>query len=227
MSPCNIEQMIVVEPKERKRGGWRLLTSMLVLLVGMAGCATPAARVRDTSRSFSCVVVDAGHGGHDNGARCRMGSEKDFTLDMARRLQPKLADAGFRTVMTRSTDRFIELDDRVRISNGEQNAVFVSIHFNDARRRGASGIEVHYKSGVSEALAQNILREMVRVPGTSSRGVRVANFRVLRLNQYPAVLIECGFLSNRDESRRCASAQFRERLAEAIAEGIRRQRHGG
>lgn len=201
--------------------------ALLLALAGamlLSGCATG---VKDTSRTFTTVVIDAGHGGHDNGATSRWGGrEKDHCLDVARRLDGRLRAAGFHTVMTRSSDRFIPLDKRARISNSQDNAIFVSIHFNHARRRTASGAEVFFRSRCSRQIARKILEELDELPGTGSRGVKTANFRVLKRAQYPAVLVECGFLSNPSEGARCASPAHRERLASAIATGLIEQRHG-
>jgi N-acetylmuramoyl-L-alanine amidase len=128
--------------------------------------------------------------------------------------------------MTRNRDVFIPLDDRARISNRRSNAIFVSVHYNYGGRSGASGVEIFYKSPVSRAIAQNILREMNAIPGTASRGVKTADFRVLRKNRFPAVLVECGFLTSPSEGRRCAQPEYREALADAIVRGIRNQREG-
>lgn len=200
---------------------------MAGLLVLLPACSTTQ-RVKDTSHTFRTVVIDAGHGGHDNGTRSRWaGSEKDAALDVARRLEPKLREAGFKTVMTRNTDRFIPLDTRSKISNKQRNAIFVSIHFNEAPRQAVSGTELYYKSPESRALAQVLLKNVASVPGASSRGVRTANFHVLRVNNYPAVLVECGYFSNPSEGGRCATPAYRERLADAIADGVFAQRFNG
>ncbi len=192
------------------------------LLAGV-GCVGPA--VKDTSHSFRTVVIDAGHGGHDSGTRSRWGgNEKDATLAVATRLQPKLAAAGFQTVLTRSTDQFIELNERARISNRQTNAVFVSIHFNEAPKRAVHGTELYYTSPVSLGLAQHILGKVSVLPGACARGLKTANFRVLRLNEYPAVLVECGYLSNPAEAKRCAASAYQDCLAEAIAAGVIEQR---
>jgi N-acetylmuramoyl-L-alanine amidase len=199
-----------------------LLFAMATMACLLGGCAG----VKDTSRTFTRVVVDAGHGGHDSGARSRYaGREKDLALDVAQRLAPKLEAMGFETVMTRSDDRFIPLDTRVRISNSQRNAIFVSIHFNYSPKSWVSGAEVYYKSRCSIGIARNILDQMCALPGVSSRGVRSANFRVLKRAEYPAVLVECGYLTNRAEGRRCAGSSHREALATAIARGIWEQKN--
>lgn len=204
----------------------RPLLAFLLLPLLLSACAT-GGRVKNTTRTFTTVVIDAGHGGHDDGAKSRWGGrEKNHALSVAQRLQPKLQAAGFKTVMTRTSDRFIELNQRARISNRQDNAVFVSIHFNYARRRAVRGSEVYYRSPVSRAMARQILAHIDAIPGASARFVKTANFRVLRLNQYPAVLVECGYLTHRAEGALCATAQHHERLATAIATGLIHARGG-
>ena len=193
-----------------------------------ASCSSyPEAHVQDTTRTFTTVVVDAGHGGKDNGAFRRYGgAEKSATLDVATRLSRKLRESQFRTVMTRSSDVFIPLDDRADISNRQKNAIFVSIHFNDSGRRGIHGFETYYRSPVARDLAYRIQQRLITMRGASNRGVKTANFRVLRKASYPAVLVECGFLSNRSEGREARSASYREELANKIAEAIVEERYG-
>jgi N-acetylmuramoyl-L-alanine amidase len=194
----------------------------------LASCSSvPQARVKDTTRTFTTVVVDAGHGGKDNGAFRRYGgAEKSATLDVATRLERKLRESQFRTVMTRSSDVFIPLDERATISNRQDNAIFVSVHFNDARRRGIRGFETYYHSPVARNLAYRIQQHLITMRGASNRGVKTANFRVLRKALYPAVLVECGFLSNRSEGAGARSASYREELADKIAEAIVDERYG-
>jgi N-acetylmuramoyl-L-alanine amidase len=129
----------------------------LALLALLTSCTTSPVSVgkkisttRDTwghragARGFSTVVLDAGHGGRDAGATSRSTGqrEKDLALDMVQRVQRELRGS-VRTVLTRNSDRFVELDDRVRIANGTNDAVLVSIHFNSGRSNLA-GPEVFY-----------------------------------------------------------------------------------
>jgi N-acetylmuramoyl-L-alanine amidase len=197
---------------------------VIILAAGLllGGCATG---VKDTSRTFKTVVVDAGHGGHDNGARSRWGGqEKNNTLSVALRLEPRLRAAGFKTVMTRKGDYFVTLDERANISNRQSNSIFVSIHFNHSPKRRISGAEVYYKSEPSRVIAQRILANMDALPGLGARYVKTANFRVLKRNRYPAVLVECGYLSNKSEGRLSGSTQQHERLAAAITRALLEQR---
>jgi len=194
----------------------------------LAGCASVEKPFPDVHH-FNAVVIDAGHGGHDSGALARLGrrstlAEKALALDVAQRLEQHLSARGLRTVMTRRDDRFIRLDDRVAISNETRNSVFVSIHFNDSRKRYIHGVEVYHNARGTEAMARGILSSLAALPGGKSRGVMVQDFRVLRLSQGPAILVECGFLSNRPEALRCASPAHRERIALAISEAIMAQK---
>jgi N-acetylmuramoyl-L-alanine amidase len=208
----------------------RSLSSVLLALacVLLTSCGTTSGiRVKDTTRTFTTVVVDAGHGGKDNGAFRRYGgAEKNATLDVATRLASKLRESQFRVVMTRSGDVFIPLDQRAAISNRQSNAIFVSVHFNDSGRRGIRGFETYYHSSVARNMAYRIQQHLMTLPGAVNRGVKTANFRVLRNAQYPAVLVECGFLSNRKEGAAARSAGRRDDLADKIAEAIVDERYG-
>jgi N-acetylmuramoyl-L-alanine amidase len=185
------------------------------------------AAVKNTSKTFSTVVVDAGHGGKDSGAYRRYGPpEKMVALDVAQRLNRKLRESQLKTVMTRDSDVFIPLNDRVAIENAQKNAIFVSIHFNDSRSRGVHGFETYYHSGASFDLANGIQEKLMTVPNSKNGGVHTANFRVLRLATCPAVLVECGYLSNRSEGNQARDWEYRELLADRIAEAIVQQRYG-
>src|SRR5438552_11703315 len=194
----------------------------------LAACATaPKTAVKNTSKTFTTVVVDAGHGGKDNGAYRRFGgAEKIATLDVAQRLDRKLRESELNTVMTRSSDVFIPLDQRVEIENSQKNAIFVSIHFNDSRRRGIHGFETYYHSGDSFDLANRIQSKLMTIPHSANRGVHTANFRVLRFATSPAVLVECGFLSNRSDGSEARSIEYHELLADKNAEAIVEHRYG-
>jgi N-acetylmuramoyl-L-alanine amidase len=194
----------------------------------LGACATvKTTATKNTTKTFTTVVVDAGHGGKDSGAYRRYGPpEKMVALDVAQRLERKLHESELKTVMTRSADVFIPLDQRVIIENSQKNAIFVSIHFNDSRRRGIHGFETYYHAGVSSELANRIQAKLMTIPHSANRGVHTANFRVLRLAAYPAVLVECGFLSNRSEGNQARDWEYRELLADRIAEAIVEQRYG-
>lgn len=198
------------------------------LLASFVACSTVrTSGVKNTSKTFTTVVVDAGHGGKDSGAYRRSGPpEKMVALDVAQRLDRKLRESQLKTVMTRDSDVFIPLNDRVAVENKQKNAVFVSIHFNDSRRRKTRGFETYYHSGASVDLANRIQQKLMAIPNSANGGIHTANFRVLRLANCPAVLVECGYLSNRAEGNQARDWEYRELLADRIAEAIVEQRYG-
>jgi len=208
----------------------RLVTRFLALafVASLAACSTVGTHgVKNTTKTFSTVVVDAGHGGKDSGAYRRYGPpEKMVALDVAQRLKQKLRESQIKTVMTRDSDVFIPLNDRVAMENKQKNAVFVSIHFNDSRKRKTRGFETYYHSGASLDMANRIQQKLMTIPNSANGGVHTANFRVLRLANCPAVLVECGYLSNRSEGNQARDWEYRELLADRIAEAIVEQRYG-
>ncbi len=192
------------------------LSALLSLLSLAILLAAPEARAESRT-----IVVDAGHGGYDRGGvpYQRIG-EKALTLDVAQRLKRVLESSGFRVVMTRNSDVFIPLGQRVSIANSYRGSTFVSIHFNSANRSGANGIETYYYRGDSSTLAANIHRNVVAVTPTENRGIRRRGYFVLRRTSVRGVLVECGFLTNPTEGRNALQASYRQKLAEAIARGI-------
>ena len=166
--------------------------------------------------AFKTVIIDAGHGGRDLGAADSYVYEKHVNLDVARRLERSLKEAGFKTVMTRTTDEFIALSERSSRANRYRNAIFVSVHFNSAYRTSAVGIETFYRSSGSEKFAKYVQTEL----GSTDRGVKTANFSVLRYTKHPAILVEGGFISNKAERSKMLDPQFRQVVADSIARGI-------
>lgn len=178
-------------------------------------------------RNFTTVVVDAGHGGHDRGGIFGQKiPEKPYTLEVARRLAGYLRNAGFRVVMTRSDDTFISLPERTRISGAQANAIFVSVHFNSAVFSGGHGFETYYYAPNAQPLAARIQRRLMQnLPSTENRGVKFRGYYVLRNNRLPAVLAECGFLTNPYEARIITQKSFLDRIAKAIAQAVIEQRN--
>jgi len=197
-----------------------------ILLAGLLGGCSVFQPIPDTS-TFHTVILDAGHGGHDQGGRSVRGyNEKVLALDVAKRTKPILERYGYRVILTRNSDVFIPLGQRVAISNSYPNSVFVSIHFNHARRRAASGLETYYYNPRYRRFAANIQQEILKTYRCPDRGVKPARFYVLRNNRRPAVLVELGFLSNASDNKLAQDPRHRQRLAEAIARGILDERAG-
>ncbi len=199
----------------------------LMATVFLAGCAGFEGSYGPGAGHFDTVVVDAGHGAHDPGARAVSGSrEKVLALDTSLRLAKILRSKGLKVIETRTTDQFIPLSRRAEISNRTGNAIFVSVHYNWSRRRGANGIEIYYLNPRSRRLAANVLKETMRGYSTTNRGVKTARFHVLRKNKRPAILCELGFLSNPKDNSQVQKPAIRQRLAERIAAGILAEKDG-
>jgi len=195
------------------------------VLLPYLACNSHAARSSRSSSSDSSpitVVIDAGHGGHDRGGiPGQRVAEKDMNLDVALRLRNVLSASGYHVVMTRSTDVFVPLGGRVAIANSYRNAIFICIHFNATGRSGASGIETYFYSRDSLSLASAIHYYVAGGAPSDNRGVRRRGYYVLRKTNIPAVLVECGFLTNPTEAAYAQSASYQQKLAEEIAAGIR------
>src|SRR5216117_3365567 len=144
-----------------------------------------------------------------------------MTLDVAQRLRNVLEASGYRVVMTRDSDVFVPLGTRVAIANSYRNAIFVCVHFNATKRMGASGIETYFYSRDSLPLASAIHHFVVGGAPSGNRGVRRRGYYVLRKTSIPAVLVECGFLTNPTEATYAENASYRQKLAEEIAAGVR------
>ena len=197
----------------------RIFFLFCVMVAVWVGAGTAAAR------SFSTVVIDAGHGAHDFGANRGAFFEKHIALDISRRLERFLRKNGVRTVMTRSTDRFIALGTRAEIGNRSGRCVFVSVHVNDARRSSAAGLETFYHDSEGQKLAALVQREMLRnTSHGGNRGVKYARFKVLRASTKPAILVETGFASNSADQKRLRDPRYREAIAQSIGIGLLKYR---
>ena len=189
-----------------------ILLPLTLLLVFLAGTAQ--------AKSFRYVIIDPGHGGHDRGGHSGKVYEKHLALDTALRLEYILKQKGIRTKMTRRSDVFISLPGRVAIGNRNSKSIFVSIHFNHAWRREASGLETFYYGAEGKKLANLVQSGITSKLRTPNRGAKYARFYVIRHSKHPAILVEGGFVSNSTERERMKKAWFRQSLAEGIADGI-------
>jgi N-acetylmuramoyl-L-alanine amidase len=187
------------------------------------------------------VVVDAGHGGNDSGTHGHGIEEKTLTLDIAKRLQKSLQSQGVTVVMSRRDDTYIGLEERCVQTRGMHAQLFVSIHLNASLSPEAEGLEVYYSShGVADdmghwqeeapgqivrdrrsiLLAQSVDRFVSHRAKVDSRGWRDSGFYVLVHAPCPAILVECGYVTNARESRRLKNEAHRQSIAEAIASAV-------
>jgi N-acetylmuramoyl-L-alanine amidase len=203
---------------------------------------------RPVPRGRGVIVIDPGHGGPEVGTKSVFGAhfEKEWTLDWAKRLKPLLEQRGWRVVLTRTTDRGVELPERVLIAEQQQADLFISLHLNSAGP-GAAGLETfcltpagmtstltrNYADPVNVALpgntrdyenmhlAMRVHRSLLQNVGMPDRGVQRARFMaVLKTQQRPAILVEGGYLSDRNEARQLATPEYRQKLAVAVAKAL-------
>jgi N-acetylmuramoyl-L-alanine amidase len=197
------------------------------------------------SEVFPVVVLDPGHGGQDSGAMCGGILEKDLTLDIAQRVEHRLRDEGFTILMTRTRDSYVSLAERAALANCLKDCIFVSIHFNEGNKAVSTGVETYYAEHQmtngstiaswlpflqrvsmqtpnvdSQRLADLIQQALVTRTHALNRGTKTQQFYVLANVRHPAVLIEGGFISNKDDAVRLGTADYREEMAAAINDGI-------
>ncbi|HET6429316.1 MAG TPA: N-acetylmuramoyl-L-alanine amidase [Phycisphaerae bacterium] len=175
------------------------------------------------ARYAGLVVLDPGHGGRQPGAiACTGMFEKDVTLPVAHMVRQRLESWNVRVIMTRTDDRFMDLEPRAEVANRAGADLFVSIHADSAPNRWASGYTVYVARGAAAptSAAAECVNRRLRPAAATSRGVRQADFRVLVHASCPAMLVELGYLSNRTEARLLAEDGYRRKLADAIAAGI-------
>jgi N-acetylmuramoyl-L-alanine amidase len=169
------------------------------------------------------VAIDPGHGGRDPGAIGPSGlREADVVLDISLRVRELLSRDGVRNVILRESDVTVELPDRPRLARDAGATMFVSIHANANGRATVNGSETYFLTPQSLALAQMIQDELGVVLGIPSRGIKTANFLVLRDSGVPSVLVEAAFISHAEDESRLRDAAFRQRIAAAIHKGIMR-----
>ena len=206
-------------------------------------------RIRNAA-VIDSVVLDPGHGGYDNGAMSIWGCEKNYALDVAWRARALLEMQGLRVYMTRTSDEFIPLEDRVRFANMHLTALFIAIHFNSGEQ-AANGIETYTLAprGVPSMAANGpMLSDLMANPGNVcdaenmalacamhsslicharlyDRGIKRARFVVIRDITIPGVLVEGGFLSNPGDAQLIATEGYREEEAHCIALAVRNYRN--
>jgi N-acetylmuramoyl-L-alanine amidase len=201
-----------------------------------------------TDGPFALVVLDPGHGGRDSGTMKAGIVEKELSLDVALRVKRFLQLQNVATLLTRTGDTYVSLADRAALANARHNCVFISIHFDDAARPAATGIETYYAAHQisnssrvvswlpfleqtaesanveSQSLAGFIQEALVTRTQAVNRGTTAHQFFVISHVRHPAVLVEGGFLTNAEEVNKLATSDYREQIAAAISDGVMRYR---
>lgn len=198
--------------------------------------------------SFKTVILDPGHGGHDAGATNHFARESDLNLRLAKKLKASLQKKGFNVVMTRDTDTFLTLQQRVDIANKHSNAIFISLHFNSARRDAcgmetftltpkgtsssfqgkkssdANALRGNAQDSANIALATAVQGTLQRRMATVDRGIKRARFSVLCGVLHPAILFEGGFMTNQRESVYINNETYLGKMADHLADAVSKYR---
>lgn len=184
-------------------------------------------------RSFPIhrIVLDPGHGGHDQGAVSAGGiQEKTLNLQLSLVLAEELQKLGFEVILTREDDRFLTLDERPEVAAKKQADLFLSIHHNASTNPEAAGMEIFLLKSENEEESSKLLsswhpafviaKELTFGGFTTARGVKTARFKVLRLAKMPALLLEAGFVSNPEEVKKLADPVHQRVFAKLAARAI-------
>lgn len=170
------------------------------------------------------VVIDPGHGGTDPGAVANGSKEKEINLQVAQKVAKNLQKKGIEVIMTRNKDEYLGLVERANVGTENKATIFVSLHCNSAENTTATGIETYYyintDNEYDENLATCIQKEVIKATGAKDRGVKSANFSVLRNSVIPAALVEMGFISNPSESENISDSAYQNKIAQGVTNGI-------
>lgn len=177
------------------------------------------------------IVIDPGHGGHDVGTQSVSEPrylEKSLNLVTAQFVRSYLQQMGYQVFLTRQSDVFIALDKRAELANAKKPILFVSIHYNSAPSAKAQGVEVFYYNSAdnkqrmmkSKRLAQVVLKRILAETKAKSRGVKQANYAVIRETKMPAILVEGGFVTNEAELEKLKNPDYLKKIAWGISQGI-------
>lgn len=181
------------------------------------------------------VMIDPGHGGYDPGVMSNGLQEKDITLAIADELRSSLEARGISTAMTREEDvdfaesgskgrgaKRSDLDKRIQMTDQRQSVVFISLHINNSSLATRGGAEVFYseQNDGTKELAETVQTELHKVPNMSKRESKPGNYYLLRTQDIPSLIIECGYLNIPGERAQLITPAYQKQLAEAIATGV-------
>lgn len=211
---------------------------VVILVLGIVGFFSSSKTVFG-DKKVPVVIVDAGHGEPDGGAVGANGTlEKDINLDIARKLQEVLEGKGIKVIMTRTGDFGLfqnndasirekkreDMNTRLSIMKKSGADIFISIHMNSFSSSKTSGLHVFYAKNHEEvkSLAENIQDRISKITGAKTHTVKTAdkNLFLMKNPPLPAILVECGFISNPEEEKKLNDADYRSRIAWAIAEAV-------
>ncbi len=177
------------------------------------------------------IVIDPGHGGKDFGTEAPTATifkEKNLNLITAKILDGYLKQLGFRTILTRTNDTFVSLDARANLANESHADLFLSVHYNSAPSSHAEGIEIFFyrtdldkeRAASSKKLADFVLKHVIDLTEAKSRGVKHGDLAVIRKTKMPAILIEGGFMTNRQELAKLGDPTYIKSIAWGVAKAV-------
>ncbi|HZK47558.1 MAG TPA: N-acetylmuramoyl-L-alanine amidase [Atopostipes sp.] len=174
--------------------------------------------------SEATIVIDAGHGGRDSGAVSADNSifEKDITLSTAILLRNRLQDAGANVILSRSSDEFVSLDDRVITGHNYQADLFISLHYDAIEvANSMSGTTTYYYSESNLELANTVNRYLAQLGPLNNNGVRHGNYYILRANNQPSILLELGYMNSDIDIQHIDTIAYQSTIVEAVYQALR------
>lgn len=174
--------------------------------------------------SEATIVIDAGHGGRDSGAVSADNSilEKDITLSTAILLRNRLQDAGANVILSRSSDEFVSLDNRVITGHNYQADLFISLHYDAIEvANSMSGTTTYYYSESNLELANTVNRYLAQLGPLNNNGVRHGNYYVLRANNQPSILLELGYMNSDIDIQHIDTIAYQSTIVEAVYQALR------
>lgn len=169
--------------------------------------------------AVNTVFIDVGHGGRDNGSAHNRYVEDEMNLQISKIVAKKLKKQNINVEISREKDEYLSLSERTEMANKSDADLFVSIHQNASDNADAYGIETMYM-GENAELAKTMQQNLISTTNANNRGHKEANLQVLRDNTLPAVLVECGFISNPNEGYKLSTVAYQEKVADGIVNGV-------
>ena len=171
------------------------------------------------------IIIDAGHGGKEPGAvGCMSDLEKDLNLKAAKALKKELKSKNYKVLMTRNSDKFVSLKDRVNYAKDKKGVIFISLHMNSipeyANPNTHKGSETYYYNEFSKSLAKSVQLALTKSLGTRDNGIKQASFAVIRPTEYVGILVETAFLINPEDVEIYKSKDYYKKVSKGITNGI-------
>lgn len=178
--------------------------------------------LKEENTNFT-IVLDAGHGGNDSGTSAGKVTEKEVTFSVVQKMQKLLEEKGASVILTRDSDEYVSLKNRVSLANQSAADLFVSIHCNYFEKDSSVyGLECYYAeaSENGKKYAENLIDGVKQNENIAVRSAKPGNYWVLKKTEMPSVLVELGYFSNSNECQKLVSTEYQEELAKELVEGI-------